>query len=143
MTEAPAKGKKRARAVGTPSPKGKGKRHQRSPELSDNSVEIIPRPHIISEEPGFQEYDDQAWVAAINDMVAEMARTNVQAAEGSTAAIGRFIEEQRVFQAFFLAELRRIFPVAAEVEKELDTEEETEEGEEDKSGGDEQMKVEE
>ncbi|KAG2738871.1 hypothetical protein P692DRAFT_20882257 [Suillus brevipes Sb2] len=149
MTEAPAKGKKRARAVGTPSPKGKGKRHQRSPELLDNSVEIIPRPHIISEELGFQEYDDQASVAAINDMVSEMARTNsllernIQVAEGSTAAIGRFIEEQRVFQAFFLAELRRIFPVAAEVEKELDTEEETEEGEEDKSGGDEQMKVEE
>jgi hypothetical protein len=148
MSEAPAKGKKRACAMGTPSPKGKGKRHQRSPELSDNSVKIIVRPSIISEEPGLQEYDNQAWVAAVNDMVVEMARTNsllkrnVQVAEGSTAAIGRFMGEQRIFHAFFLVELRQIFPVVVEVEKELDTEEETKE-EEDKSGGDEQMEVEE
>ncbi|KAG1718426.1 hypothetical protein EDD22DRAFT_963858 [Suillus occidentalis] len=129
MTEAPGKGKKRAR-MGTPSPKGKGKRRQRSPELSDGL--------------------NSAWVAAVNDMVAEMARTNsllertVQAAEGSTAAIGRFMEEQRVFQAFFLAELRRIYPMEAEVGNESDTEGETEEEEEEeKSGGDEHMEVEE
>jgi hypothetical protein len=60
MTEAPAKGKKQARTVGTPSPKGKGKWHQRSPELSDNLVEIIPRPNTISEELALQEFDDQA-----------------------------------------------------------------------------------
>ncbi|KAG1719532.1 hypothetical protein EDD22DRAFT_963182 [Suillus occidentalis] len=132
MTEAPGKGKKRAR-MGTPSPKGK-----------------VPRPITISEEPALQEFDDQAWVAAVNDMVAEMARTNsllertVQAAEGSTAAIGRFMEEQRVFQAFFLAELRRIYPMEAEVGNESDTEGETEEEEEEeKSGGDEHMEVEE
>jgi hypothetical protein len=47
-------------------------------------------------------------VAAINDMVAEMARMNsllernVQAAESSTAAIGHNMEEQRMFQAIFL-----------------------------------------
>ncbi|KAG1720867.1 hypothetical protein EDD22DRAFT_962695 [Suillus occidentalis] len=149
MTEAPGKGKKRAR-MGTPSPKGKGKRRQRSPELSDDSIQFVPRPITISEEPALQEFDDQAWVAAVNDMVAEMARTNsllertVQAAEGSTAAIGRFMEEQRVFQAFFLAELRRIYPMEAEVGNESDTEGETEEEEEEeKSGGDEHMEVEE
>ena len=150
MTEAPGKGKKRAR-MGTPSPKGKGKRRQRSLELLDDSIQFVPRPTTISEEPALQEFDDQAWVAAVNDMVAEMARTNsllkrtVQAAEGSTAAIGRFMEEQRVFQAFFLAELRRIYPMEAEVGNESDSEGETEEEEEEeeKSGGDEHMEVEE
>jgi hypothetical protein len=66
---------------------------------------------------------------------------NVQAAEGSTAAIGRYMEEQRMFQALFLTEVRRIFP--PEVQKESDTEGETEEEEEEKSGGDEHMEVEE
>jgi hypothetical protein len=147
-TKVPAKGKKWAHAVGTPSPKGKGKRRQRSPELSDDSNEIISWPNTISEEPALQEFDDQAWVAAVNDMVTEMARMNslleqnIQAAEGSTVAIGRYMEEQRVFQALFLTEVRRIFP-PVEVEKESDTEEETEEEEEEKSGGDEQMEVEE
>ncbi|KAG2739445.1 hypothetical protein P692DRAFT_20881680 [Suillus brevipes Sb2] len=100
-TEAPAKGKKRAR-MGTPSPRGKGKRRQRSLELSDDSIQIVPRPTIISEEPVLQEFNDQAWVAAVNDMVAEMARMNsllewnVQAAESSATATGLFMEEQRV-----------------------------------------------
>jgi hypothetical protein len=81
-------------------------------------------------------------------MVAEMARMNsllernIQAAEGSTAAIGCYMEEQRVFHALFLTEVRWIFPPAEEVEKESDTEE-TEEEEEEKSRGDEQMEVEE
>ncbi|KAG2742411.1 hypothetical protein P692DRAFT_20879590 [Suillus brevipes Sb2] len=103
MTEAPARGKKRACAVGTPSPKGKGKRRQRSPELSDDSVQFIPQPNTISEEPALQEFDNQAWVAVINNMVTEMAwmnfllEQNVQVAEGSTAAIGRYMEEQGVF----------------------------------------------
>ncbi|KAG2746219.1 hypothetical protein P692DRAFT_201868006 [Suillus brevipes Sb2] len=147
-SEAPAKGKKRAR-MGTLSPRGKGKRRQRSPELSDDSIQIVPRPTIISEEPVLQEFDDQAWVAAVNDMVAEMARMNsllernVQVAEGSMAAIGCYMEEQRMFQALFLTEVRRIFP--PEVQKESDTEGETEEEEEEeeKSGGDENMEVEE
>jgi hypothetical protein len=137
--------------MGTPSPRGKGKRRQRSPELSDDSIQFVPRPTTISEEPALQEFDDQAWVAAVNDMVAEMARMNsllernVQAAEGSTTAIGLYMEEQRVFQAFFLSELRRIYPMAEEVpvRKESETEEETEEEEEGKSGGDENMEVEE
>jgi hypothetical protein len=82
-------------------------------------------------------------------MIAEMAWTNtllersVQAAESSTAAIGRFMEEQRVFQALFLTELRRIVPVEKVVEKEPDTEEGTEEDKEEGSGGEEQMEVEE
>jgi uncharacterized protein YbaR (Trm112 family) len=158
-TEAPAKGKKRAR-MGTPSPRGKGKRRQRSPELSDDSIQIVPRPTIISEEPVLQEFDDQAWVAAVNDMVAEMARMNsllernVQAAESSATTTNLFMEEQRVFQAFFLSELRRIYPMREEVpvrteeeaeeEAEEETEEETgEEEEKEKSGGDEDMEVEE
>ena len=154
-TEAPAKGKKRAR-MGTPSPRGKGTRRQRSPELSDDSIQIVPRPTIISEEPVLQEFDDQAWVAAVNDMVAEMARMNsllernVQAVESSATATTLFMEEQRVFQAFFLSELRRIYPMAEEVpvrreeEAEEETEEETEEEEEkEKSRGDEDMEVEE
>jgi hypothetical protein len=129
--------------------KGKGKRRQRSLELSDDSVQFVPWPITISEEPALQEFDDQAWVAAINDMVAEMAQMNsllernIQAAEGSATAIGLFMEEQRVFQAFFLSELRRIYPMAEEVRKESETEEETEEEEEGKSGGDENMEVEE
>jgi hypothetical protein len=141
----PAKGKKRVHTVGTPSPKGKGKRRQKSLGLSDNSVEIVPSPSIISEELGFQDYDDQARVAAANDMIAELAWTNtlleqsVQVAESSTAAIGRFMDEQRVFQALFLTEMRRIFPVEKEVEKGRHTEEGTEEDEEEGSGGDEQM----
>jgi uncharacterized protein YbaR (Trm112 family) len=60
------------------------------------------------------------------------------------------MEEQRVFQAFFLSELRRIYPMREEVpvrteeEAEEETEEETEEEEEkEKSGGDEDMEVEE
>jgi uncharacterized protein YbaR (Trm112 family) len=162
-TEAPAKGKKRAR-MGTPSPRGKGKRRQRSPELSDDSIQIVPRPTIISEEPVLQEFDDQAWVAAVNDMVAEMARMNsllernVQAAESSATTTNLFMEEQRVFQAFFLSELRRIYPMREEVpvrteeeaqeeaqeEAEEETEDETgEEEEKEKSGGDEDMEVEE
>ena len=152
--------------MGTPSPRGKGKRRQRSPELSDDSIQIVPRPTIISEEPVLQEFDDQAWVAAVNDMVAEMARMNsllernVQAVESSASATTAFMEEQRVFQAFFLSELRRIYPMREEVP--VRTEEEAQEGaqegaqeeaeeetgeetgeEEEKSGGDEDMEVEE
>jgi hypothetical protein len=140
MTVELAKSKKRARPMGTPSPKGKGKRCQRSPGLSDNSVEIAPGPSIISEELGFQKYNDQAWVVAPNDMIAEMARTNTLLKQSVQAAtIGRFMAEQRVFQALFLTELRRIFPVEKEVEKGPDTEEGTEEDEEEGSGGDEEM----
>jgi hypothetical protein len=133
--------------MGTPSPRGKGKRCQRSPELSDDSIQFVPRPTTISEVPALQEFNDKAWVAAINNMVTEMARMNsllernVQAAESSTAAIGCYMEEQRMFQALFLTEVRRIFP--PEVQKESDTEGETEEEEEEKFGGDENMEVEE
>jgi hypothetical protein len=80
-------------------------------------------------------------------MVAELARMNsllernIQAAESSTAAIGRYMEEQRMFQALFLTEVRRIFP--PEVQTESDSEGETGEEEEKRSGGDENMEVEE
>jgi hypothetical protein len=90
--------------VGTPSPKGKGKRHQKS-----------PTPEVLEE----VEYDDQAWVAAANNIVAELIRTNsllersILAAEGSRAAADRmcsgleiFVRQQREFQAMLFGELR-------------------------------------
>jgi hypothetical protein len=38
------RGKKRPCTVGTPSPKSKGKRHQRSLELTDNLAKIVSGP---------------------------------------------------------------------------------------------------
>jgi hypothetical protein len=65
------------------------------------------------------EYDDQAWVAAASNIVAELARTNslleksIEAAEGSRAATERmcsglelFLQQQREFQALLFKELR-------------------------------------
>jgi len=64
-------------------------------------------------------YDDQAWVAAANNIVAELARTNslleksIEVAEGSRAAMERmcsglelFLQQQREFQALLFKELR-------------------------------------
>jgi hypothetical protein len=98
------KGKKRQCPAGSPSPKGKGKRHQKSP---------TPEPLEV------MEYDDLAWVAAANNIVVELARTNsllersILAAEGSRVAADRmrsgledFLKHQREFQALFLGEIR-------------------------------------
>jgi len=65
------------------------------------------------------EYDDQAWVAAANNIVAELARTNslleksIEAAKGSRAATEQmcsglelFLQQQREFQALLFKELR-------------------------------------
>jgi hypothetical protein len=65
------------------------------------------------------EYDDQAWVAAANNIVAELARTNclleksIEVAEGSRAAMEQmcsglelFLQQQREFQALLFKELR-------------------------------------
>jgi hypothetical protein len=65
------------------------------------------------------EYDDQAWVAAANNIVAELARTNslleksIEAAKGSRAAMEQmcsglelFLQQQREFQALLFKELR-------------------------------------
>jgi len=65
------------------------------------------------------EYDDQAWVAAANNIVAELTRTNalleksIEAAEGSRAATEQmcsrlelFLQQQREFQALLFKELR-------------------------------------
>jgi hypothetical protein len=65
------------------------------------------------------EYDDQAWVAAANNIVAELARTNppleksIEEAEGSRAAsewmcsgLELFLQQQREFQALLFKELR-------------------------------------
>ena len=115
--DAKSKGKKRDRGEGTPSPKGKGKRRQRSPDMD---IEEISNPRtIIGEEEHWAEYDDQAWVAAANSIVAELARTNgllersIVAAESSRAAMEwssdamvRFVEEQRAFQALLLESVR-------------------------------------
>jgi hypothetical protein len=65
------------------------------------------------------EYDDQAWVATANNIVAELAWTNslleksIEVAEGSRAAsewmcsgLELFLQQQREFQALLFKELR-------------------------------------
>jgi hypothetical protein len=65
------------------------------------------------------EYDNQAWVAAANNIVAELAWTNsllecsIMAAEDSRAAVdwmcnrlNLFFHRQREFQAMFCGELQ-------------------------------------
>jgi hypothetical protein len=71
------------------------------------------------EVPEEVEYDDQAWVAAANNIVAELIRTNsllersILAAEGSRAAADQmcsgleiFVHQQWEFQAMLFGELR-------------------------------------
>lgn len=111
-----SKSKKRKHTAGSPSPKGKGKKHQKSP---------------TPEVPDEMEYDDQAWVAAANNIVAELARTNtllersIQAAEGSRAAADRmssgielFLQQQREFQAMLFGHIRRGFRTSPDPEEE-------------------------
>jgi hypothetical protein len=63
------------------------------------------------------EYDDQAWVAAANNIVVELTRTNalleksIEVAEGSRAATERmcsglelFLQQQREFQALLFSD---------------------------------------
>jgi chromosome condensin MukBEF complex kleisin-like MukF subunit len=90
------------------------------------------------------EYDDQAWVAAANNIVAELARTNlllersILAAEGSRAAADRmctgmetFLQQQREFQALLFGELRMGLRMTSdEVRKASDAEGDEEEKEE-------------
>jgi hypothetical protein len=112
------KGKKRKHAAGSPSPKGKGKKRQKSPTPED--------PEEME-----TEYDDQAWVAAANSIVAELARTNtllersIQAAEGSRAAADRmssgielFLQQQREFQAMLFGHIRKGFRTSPGPEEE-------------------------
>lgn len=110
------RGKKRQRPSGEPSPRGKGKKRQKSP---------VPE---VPEVPEVMEYDDQAWVAAANSIVAELARTNsllernILAAEGSREAVDRmcsgldlFLQQQREFQALLFGELRMGSRMTADV----------------------------
>jgi hypothetical protein len=105
-----ASSKKRSCLDGTPSPKGKGKRCQQSLNLdSDEEVTVISNlATIIGVDLVDIEYDDQAWVAAANSIVAELAQTNgllersIQVAKGSRAAADqisismlRFLDQQR------------------------------------------------
>jgi hypothetical protein len=104
------------------------------------------------------EYDDQAWVAAANNIVVELARTNslleksIEVAEGSRAAMERmcsglelFLQQQREFQALLFKELRLDPQIASDKarmgpdeEEEGDEEMENASGsEEGGSGGDE------
>jgi hypothetical protein len=104
------------------------------------------------------EYDDQAWVAAANNIVAELARTNsllekgIEAAEGSRVAMEQmysglelFLQQQREFQALLFKELRLDPQIALDkVRMGPDEEEEEDEemdnasgSEEGRSGGDE------
>jgi hypothetical protein len=88
------------------------------------------------------EYDDQAWVAAANNIVVELARTNslleksIEVAEGSRAAMERmcsglelFLQQQREFQALLFKELR-IDPQIASDKAQMGLDEEEEGGEE-------------
>jgi hypothetical protein len=106
------------------------------------------------------EYDDQAWVAAANNIVAELAQTNsfleksIEAAEGSRAAtewmcsrLELFLQQQRELQALLFKELRPDPQIASDKawmgsdeEEEGDEDEEMENAsgsEEGGSGGDE------
>ncbi|KAG1802342.1 hypothetical protein EV424DRAFT_1545274 [Suillus variegatus] len=111
-----SKSKKRKHTAGSPSPKGKGKKRQKSP---------------TPEVPDEMEYDDQAWVAAANNIVVELAQTNtllersIQAAEGSRAAADRmssgielFLQQQREFQAMLFGHIRRGFRTSPDLEEE-------------------------
>ncbi|KAG2128788.1 hypothetical protein BD769DRAFT_1667388 [Suillus cothurnatus] len=95
-----ASGKKRSHPDGTPSPKGKGKA-------------------IIGVDLVDVEYDDQAWVAAANSIVAELAWTNgllersIQVAKGSRAAADQmsnsmlgFLNQQRELHNSLLEAIR-------------------------------------
>ncbi|KIK38825.1 hypothetical protein CY34DRAFT_771364 [Suillus luteus UH-Slu-Lm8-n1] len=149
------RGKKRQCPTGEPSLRGKGKKRQRSPVLEVPEVSEV------------MEYDDQAWVAAANSIVAELARTNsllernILAAEGSRAAVDRmctgldlFLQQQREFQALLFGELRMGSRMTAdegrmalddewmsldEGWKALDVEEDEKDGMDEKDGADEEM----
>jgi hypothetical protein len=88
------------------------------------------------------EYDHQTWVAAANNIVAELARTNslleksIEAAEGSRAVSERmcsrlelFLQQQREFQALLFKELR-LDPQIASDKARMGLDEEEEEDEE-------------
>jgi hypothetical protein len=104
------------------------------------------------------EYDDQAWVAAANNIVVELAWTNllleksIEVAEGSRVAMERmcsglelFLQQQREFQALLFKELRLDPQIALdkawmgldEEEKEDEEMENVSGSEEGGSGGDE------
>jgi hypothetical protein len=97
------------------------------------------------------EYDDQAWVAAANNIVAELTRTNalleksIEAAEGSRAATERmcsglelFLQQQREFQALLFKELRLTPQMALDGVQMGPDEEEEEDEEMDKASGSEE-----
>jgi len=110
------------------------------------------------EAPDYMEYDDQAWVAAANNIVVELAWTNllleksIEVAEGSRVAMERmcsglelFLQQQREFQALLFKELRLDPQIALdkawmgldEEEKEDEEMENVSGSEEGGSGGDE------
>ncbi|KAG1726985.1 uncharacterized protein EDB91DRAFT_1254100 [Suillus paluster] len=112
----------------------RGKKRQQSPAEMDDNMESISNPQtMIVEEGRWMEYDNQAWVATANDIVAALARTNgllewsIVAVEGSRAAMDRFMEEQRAFRALFLEGMRNGFHAEVAEEPE-ETEEEAEGG---------------
>jgi hypothetical protein len=97
------------------------------------------------------EYDDQAWVAAANNIVVELARTNsllekcIEAAEGSRAALEwmcsgleLFLQQLREFQALLFKEVRLDPQMASDKARMgLDEEEEEDEETENASGSEE------
>jgi hypothetical protein len=99
----------------------KRKRRPQSPEASSR----IRTP--VEVEENLTEYDDKAWVAAANNIVAELARTNglldrsASVAEGSRLAIdrlgeamGKFMKEQGDIQALLLRGIRNAIQASAE-----------------------------
>lgn len=89
----------------------------------ESDIEVMQNSRMmIGDEERWVEYDDQAWVAAANNIADELARTNdimekgIEAAEGTREAIERmtrsveeFMEAQRDFQGRLLEGLNHAF----------------------------------
>ncbi|KAG1848227.1 hypothetical protein F4604DRAFT_1935439 [Suillus subluteus] len=117
-----SKGGKRLRAEVTPSPKGKAKRRQRSPVFLDDDIEEIPNPDVVVVADELVDYNDLGWAVAANNIVGELTWMNelleksVDAAESSrvamersSAAMERFLTQQKTFQAMLLEGLKSGF----------------------------------
>lgn len=112
------KGKKRKHAARSPSPKDKHKRHQKSLTLEDpEEMEV--------------EYDDQAWLAEANNIVAELTWMNtllersIQVVEGSRAVVDwissrleLFLQQQREFQVMLFGKPRKEVGMSLDLEEE-------------------------
>jgi hypothetical protein len=106
------------------------KKRKRRPQSPEGSSRI--RTSVAVEEYS-TEYDDQAWVAAANNIVAELARTNglldrsASVADGSRLAIdrlgeamGKFMKEQGDMQELLLHRIRNAIRASAEAHPDME-----------------------